>query len=320
MNSTSSSASNIVRARNKTEKKAQRRSNRIAKGAPRRSKRARVPSAKARGDDNVIIIPESESATPVTTNLEQQPRRRRRKVQPSSSSRQPAPTPVEDTTGDAALAQRLQREERATAGRLAAQPAGVDVSTDEQFARRLQEMERRQAGLYMPAEPGSRFRSGFRPGGRLAELRAQAREEIYERKRRFGWGGGELPMPISQSVSSIARSYRVRPIPPLGRDWLVRELTPNDYEALSRLDGNKNRGLSASEISILPTNKVGENAKIVNCCICIEDEKPGELVRRLPCMHVFHQACIDRWLEGNGQCPICKKKARNNGIPGGLVE
>lgn len=28
--------------------------------------------------------------------------------------------------------------------------------------------------------------------------------------------------------------------------------------------------------------------------------------RRLPCMHLFHQACVDQWLATSRKCPICR--------------
>ena len=42
------------------------------------------------------------------------------------------------------------------------------------------------------------------------------------------------------------------------------------------------------------------------CKICIEEFAPGELLRTLPCAHIFHQACIDHWLAANAICPICR--------------
>ncbi|CAE7432170.1 SIS3 [Symbiodinium sp. CCMP2456] len=41
------------------------------------------------------------------------------------------------------------------------------------------------------------------------------------------------------------------------------------------------------------------------CAICYESMQ-GELVRRLPCMHVFHASCIARWLRVRMCCPLDK--------------
>jgi len=42
-----------------------------------------------------------------------------------------------------------------------------------------------------------------------------------------------------------------------------------------------------------------------SCSVCLGEYTEGELGRRLPCSHRFHQACIDRWLEQSKQCPLC---------------
>lgn len=41
------------------------------------------------------------------------------------------------------------------------------------------------------------------------------------------------------------------------------------------------------------------------CAVCLCDFDCGILVRRLPCCHHFHEACIDRWLLQNKRCPLC---------------
>lgn len=43
-----------------------------------------------------------------------------------------------------------------------------------------------------------------------------------------------------------------------------------------------------------------------NCSICLDKFNPNVQVRRLPCLHVFHIKCIDKWLKRNKKCPICR--------------
>lgn len=42
------------------------------------------------------------------------------------------------------------------------------------------------------------------------------------------------------------------------------------------------------------------------CTICLCELEDEEDVRRLPCMHLFHQTCVDQWLVTNRKCPICR--------------
>jgi len=42
------------------------------------------------------------------------------------------------------------------------------------------------------------------------------------------------------------------------------------------------------------------------CTICLCEMEDGEDVRRLPCWHLFHIQCVDRWLGLNKMCPICR--------------
>jgi len=49
----------------------------------------------------------------------------------------------------------------------------------------------------------------------------------------------------------------------------------------------------------------------VSCSICFEDEDEQttpQTVKRLPCGHDYHAACIDRWLRVNNTCPLCKHR------------
>ncbi|KAM6962630.1 RING finger protein 11b [Aplochiton taeniatus] len=41
------------------------------------------------------------------------------------------------------------------------------------------------------------------------------------------------------------------------------------------------------------------------CVICMMDFVHGEPIRFLPCMHTYHQDCIDDWLMRSFTCPCC---------------
>ena len=70
------------------------------------------------------------------------------------------------------------------------------------------------------------------------------------------------------------------------------------------------------------SNESGVNREILNlrsrvfinelryneCVICKNNFECEDLIRTLPCKHQFHINCIDRWLQNNNKCPICKKK------------
>jgi len=42
------------------------------------------------------------------------------------------------------------------------------------------------------------------------------------------------------------------------------------------------------------------------CCICLEGMCAGNLAMTLPCSHVYHSACIMKWLHKSQNCPLCK--------------
>ncbi|KAK9408790.1 RING finger protein [Crotalus adamanteus] len=55
------------------------------------------------------------------------------------------------------------------------------------------------------------------------------------------------------------------------------------------------------------TEKEGEESDTEEkCTICLSVLEDGEDVRRLPCMHLFHQVCVDQWLATSKKCPICR--------------
>lgn len=43
-----------------------------------------------------------------------------------------------------------------------------------------------------------------------------------------------------------------------------------------------------------------------HCAVCIEAYQQNDVVRILPCKHVFHKVCVDPWLNEHCTCPMCK--------------
>lgn len=89
-----------------------------------------------------------------------------------------------------------------------------------------------------------------------------------------------------------------------------RDYTAEDYEMLLELDGNGTQ-LTANEapqrealIQQLPVSKASGAQNGIQCSICLEDTRSGQEVRTLPCMHLFHRKCIDKWL-ATSRRPLC---------------
>lgn len=44
------------------------------------------------------------------------------------------------------------------------------------------------------------------------------------------------------------------------------------------------------------------------CCICLAKYANNDELRELPCSHLFHKECVDKWLKINALCPLCKNE------------
>ena len=62
-------------------------------------------------------------------------------------------------------------------------------------------------------------------------------------------------------------------------------------------------------LKYIPTSTVKEIKKTSDnnkCVICLSDFQVGEQESTLPCLHIFHSNCIEKWIIENKTCPICK--------------
>jgi Ring finger domain len=76
-------------------------------------------------------------------------------------------------------------------------------------------------------------------------------------------------------------------------------------------DGSENRGAGEDVISSLPSKTIASVEKELppdfrECSICLDAFEVGCSRKTLPCLHGFHEECVDKWLRTNASCPICK--------------
>lgn len=89
-------------------------------------------------------------------------------------------------------------------------------------------------------------------------------------------------------------------------DLLFREITPEDYDLLLQLDENivKPTAKRASVESLPLASR--EQFKGGSCLICLSTFERSDKVTALPCQHLFHRSCIEKWLlERKNACPLC---------------
>jgi hypothetical protein len=88
---------------------------------------------------------------------------------------------------------------------------------------------------------------------------------------------------------------------------LHRSIT--DYEQPFRGLQNKEKRMIERFSKHVDTNVVKAKRE---CIICLDAFKLGDKRTLLPCTHDFHFKCINKWLETNNTCPVCKNNVSNS--------
>ncbi|KAG8014706.1 hypothetical protein GBF38_003313 [Nibea albiflora] len=73
-----------------------------------------------------------------------------------------------------------------------------------------------------------------------------------------------------------------------------------------RLGDAAKKALSKLQVRTIKKGDEETEADFDNCAVCIESYKPNDVIRILPCRHVFHKHCVDPWLQDHRTCPMCK--------------
>mmetsp|Transcript_6859 Transcript_6859/g.12086 ORF Transcript_6859/g.12086 Transcript_6859/m.12086 type:complete len:267 (+) Transcript_6859:63-863(+) len=64
-------------------------------------------------------------------------------------------------------------------------------------------------------------------------------------------------------------------------------------------------GVPPADKPVVPVERFTTDAERGACTICLDEMRCGEQCSRLPCGHVFHSGCLDKWIESHGHSPFC---------------
>ena len=126
----------------------------------------------------------------------------------------------------------------------------------------------------------------------LAQQQEEARRQRRRKKRRAGLRTYEIDMVAPEMV--------------VGGDW---ESSTSDEEGAKTAEVSTVAKLgSVEEGSRKNGRPVVELDEEVLCSVCLDELSGGDIVRRLPCDHMFHSVCIHRWARRANKCPCCLQK------------
>ncbi|XP_019454117.1 PREDICTED: E3 ubiquitin ligase BIG BROTHER-like [Lupinus angustifolius] len=89
------------------------------------------------------------------------------------------------------------------------------------------------------------------------------------------------------------------------------DMTYEELLELSEAVGTQSRGLTQEQISLLPVSKykcgffLRKKSRDERCVICQMEYRRGDKRITLPCKHMYHASCGNKWLSINKACPIC---------------
>uniref|UniRef100_A0A452TNK3 Ring finger protein 149 n=1 Tax=Ursus maritimus TaxID=29073 RepID=A0A452TNK3_URSMA len=112
-----------------------------------------------------------------------------------------------------------------------------------------------------------------------------------------------------QSVVFVAIAFITMMIISLA--WLIFYYIQRFLYTGSQFGSQSHRKEAKKIIGQLPLHTVKHGEKGIdvdaeNCAVCIENFKVKDVIRILPCKHIFHRICIDPWLLDHRTCPMCK--------------
>ncbi|XP_020588755.1 E3 ubiquitin-protein ligase RING1-like [Phalaenopsis equestris] len=88
-----------------------------------------------------------------------------------------------------------------------------------------------------------------------------------------------------------------------GLEQLIQQLAENDPNRYGTPPAAKTAIASLPDVKIAQDQLASDEAQ---CAVCKESFEIEEMVKQLPCKHLFHKDCILPWLELHNSCPVCR--------------
>ncbi|UPQ99368.1 RING-type domain-containing protein [Chloropicon primus] len=130
-----------------------------------------------------------------------------------------------------------------------------------------------------------------------------ARLQAEEMHRRFYYENSSGPeSPLGEFAENAPQGTKPA-------DEAPEDFTYEDLTTLGDSVGTVKLGLSQEKLnSMRKVQYSAESAEYTDekCAICQVEFEEGEDVLLLPCKHLYHNPCIEPWLAGNKNCPVCK--------------
>uniref|UniRef100_A0A7S2LQY3 RING-type domain-containing protein n=2 Tax=Leptocylindrus danicus TaxID=163516 RepID=A0A7S2LQY3_9STRA len=125
--------------------------------------------------------------------------------------------------------------------------------------------------------------------------------------RRRRWIGDDPPLSLEEvmTIPEIRFVRSAKMLTDCGEDAddNATMITEEEDTKCTTLDG-----ASQSENICIPvTTDSDSQVYCTMCSVCLDEFEENEVVRQLPCRHLFHGECITPWLtQRSGNCPLCK--------------
>lgn len=117
-----------------------------------------------------------------------------------------------------------------------------------------------------------------------------------------------LPSAVQASISQAIRQHVTATLGQQSGPVTAAALAAQAVQELLQAAGVAGAAAAARRAAATPPPEVelppGVGRR--DCAICLDEIEPGQGCCRPPCLHIFHGACLRKWLRQNPTCPVCK--------------